>query len=151
MKITDALLGEHGVFYAQFDLFEETVANGTLDAIKKQGALLAAGLVPHAHIENEILFPALDAVRKLGEGGPTTPFRLEHQEIEGGLERLQQIRETRSVEEARELAGEVLHTVRGHFAREENMLLPLAEQILERDTLEDLGRQWAERRKVVLG
>lgn len=164
MKITDALRGEHGVFYAQFDRFEQTLAVSSLAAIQAQGALLAAGLAPHAHIENEILFPTLEA-RMGGEFGPIPVMRAEHAEIESSLLRLQELREltrahddidgalarlpeTRDVAEARQLVRQVLDTARDHFAKEENMLFPMAEEMLDAPTLHDLGGQWAQRRGV---
>ncbi|MBI3536529.1 MAG: hemerythrin domain-containing protein, partial [Chloroflexi bacterium] len=60
MKITDALKGEHGVFYAQFQFINDSLSSANLSIIQSLGAMLAAALVPHAQIENEILFPALE-------------------------------------------------------------------------------------------
>ncbi len=165
MKITDALKGEHGVFYAQFELLEEVVAPATLPVLKAQGAILAAGLTPHAQMENDLLFPALEA--HLGTDGPTAAFRAEHAEIESAFERLRQLRElnrdhnqidaalarlpeTPSLAEARDLIDEIVHAAREHFAKEEQMLFPMAEQLLGERTLEELGAEWARRRSVVL-
>src|SRR5574341_1358167 len=55
MKITDALKGEHGVFYAQFRFIEESLDGENLATLKALGAMLAAALAPHAHIEDESL------------------------------------------------------------------------------------------------
>ncbi len=45
MKITDALLGEHAVFYAQFEYLERSVPSAdTISQVKSLGALLAASL-----------------------------------------------------------------------------------------------------------
>ncbi len=165
MKITDALKGEHGVFYAQFELLEEVIAPATLPVLKAQGAVLAARLAPHAQIENELLFPALE--EQLGTHGPTAAFRAEHDAIDSAFERLQQLRElnrdhaqidadlarlpqTPSLAEARDLIDEVVHAAREHFAKEEQMLFPMAEQVLSERTLEELGAEWARRRSVVL-
>jgi hemerythrin-like domain-containing protein len=165
MKITDALKGEHGVFYAQFDLLEQTAASAPLETTQAQGALLMAGLVPHARIENEVLFPVLE--EQWGELGPTQVFRVEHAEIEGGLVKLQELRELMHVHDeiegalarlpeltdanqARRLVRDVLALAREHFAKEESMLFPMAEQMLDARALEQLGLRWAERRGVDL-
>ncbi len=145
MKITDALKGEHAVFYAQFDSLEQASADESLPDVRAQGALLAAGLIPHAQIEDGLLFTALE--QQLGADGPTTAFRAEHDEVEAALSRLPT---TQSLEEARELIQEAVHAAREHFAKEEQMLFPMAEQLLDASTLEELGAEWARRRSVVL-
>lgn len=56
MKVTDALLGEHAVFYAQFDYLEKTIPPAKdLALVKSQGAMLTAALASHAHLEDELL------------------------------------------------------------------------------------------------
>lgn len=166
MKITDALVGEHGVLYAQFDLLEQTAETANLEVIKAQGALLLAGLVTHAHLENEVLFPAMENI--MGEEGPTHVFRMEHTQIEGWLEQLQEIRElmrahdeiegalarlpqTNDVTQAQRLVSDTLHLAREHFGKEEVMLFQMAENMLEPRALEELGAEWAQRRGVAWG
>lgn len=166
MKITDALYGEHGVFYAQFNQLEETLDAFALPLIQAQGALLAAGLAPHAHIENDILFPALEA-QLGGAFGPIPVMRAEHDEIEHSLVRLQELREltqahddiegafarlpdTRDAQTARELVRHAIQVAREHFAKEEQILFPMAVEMLDDKTLRDMGRQWAERRGVIV-
>ena len=166
ITITDALRGEHGVFYAQFDLIESGLQTVTLAGLQAQGALLASALTPHAHLENDMLFPALE--RELGgEGGPVTVFRAEHAEIEGALEKLQTLRElslhhdgvegtlqrltrVEDVAEARKLVRQTLDIARDHFSKEEHMLFPMAEQMVSEEALGRLGEQWAAQRHVVL-
>jgi hemerythrin-like domain-containing protein len=47
------------------------------------------------------------------------------------------------------LLGEhAVQTARAHFAKEEQVLFPLAGQMLEAGKLAQLGAKWAERRKV---
>ncbi len=144
MKITDALKGEHGVFYAQFSFIEGQLAGATLATIKSLGAMLASALVPHAQVENDILFPAIE--EKIGAGGPTTVMRLEHSQIEGMLEELPSADEG----QARGLMRDLFLAARTHFAKEENVLFPMAEQLVEERKLEELGIEWAARRGVVL-
>ncbi len=165
MRITDALKGEHGVFYAQFEFLENAIGAANLATLQTLGAMLASALAPHAHIENEVLFPSIE--ERIGVGGPTTVMRMEHEHIEGMLARLQEIRELTqahdeiegalarlpgldNADEARRLVRDVLFAAHEHFAKEENVLFPMAEQMLDERTLERLGREWAERRSVVL-
>jgi hemerythrin-like domain-containing protein len=144
---------------------QNTVDTVTLNIIQAQGAMLAAALVPHAQIENEILFPALEA--EIGEHGPTRVMREEHALIEGMLAQMQTVRELTQahddiegklaqlpnvtrVDEARTLVYDLLYAAREHFAKEENVLFPMAEQLLSERALDELGAQWAERRGVTL-
>jgi len=81
MILTEALLGEHAVFYAQFDHLVQTVPGvGDLTIIQAQTALIASALATHAQLEEDLLFKALDP--HLGEMGPLAVMRMEHQEIE---------------------------------------------------------------------
>lgn len=165
MKITDALKGEHGVFYAQFQFIEKALDDVNLTTLQALGAMLASALAPHAQMEDEILLPPLE--EKIGQDGPTGPFRSEHVQIDTMLERLQGIRDVsgahdriegalarlpdaKKVEEAQQLVRDILFAARDHFAKEEHMLFPLAEEILNDGTLELLGMDWAQRRGVAL-
>jgi iron-sulfur cluster repair protein YtfE (RIC family) len=146
MKITKALLGEHGVFYAQFDHIESSVTSDmTLPEMLSQAALLEAGLAGHAQIEEELLFQKLDPV--LGGGGPLAVMRMEHQEIEDTLMKLP---DRESDEEVRKLLLHLVEVARGHFAKEEQILFPLAEQTLPSEQLISLGSEWAKRRRVMI-
>ncbi|MDR7434508.1 MAG: hemerythrin domain-containing protein [Armatimonadota bacterium] len=144
MKITDALLGEHGVFYAQFTHLEQVLPHTeTVGEVHAQAALLAAALATHARLEEDVLFPSLDP--HLGPMGPLAVMRAEHNEIEGTLSRIPNVDD---LVEARGLLVHALQVARQHFAKEEQVLFPMAGQILGEETLTQLGAQWAERRSV---
>ncbi len=141
MKITDALLGEHAVIYPLLD----ELARGdfaTAGEARGQARVLAAALESHAHLEDELLFEPLE--QHLGTGaGPLSVMRLEHDEIEAVLARL---RESEEPVEARTTATRLAALARDHFAKEEQVLFPLAEQTLGEVGLEQLGADWARRR-----
>ena len=146
MKIIEAFLGEHGVFYAQFDHLEQAVPTAqTLTEVQHQTAVLTAGLGPHANLENDLLFAALEP--HLGPMGPLAVMRMEHDEIEGSLARVQEVKD---LVEAQDLVLHAIQVARDHFAKEEQVLFPLAKQVLEANDLIRLGDRWAERRKVRL-
>ena len=140
-NVTDALVGEHGVIYPLLD----RLASGsftTVDEARAAAALLAAGLATHAQIEDDLVFVALE--QHLGpNGGPIGVMRAEHAEVEGTLERLT---EAEDVEEARSLAAHLAAVAREHFAKEEQVLFPMAEQLLGPEELRSLGEQWLAKR-----
>jgi hemerythrin-like domain-containing protein len=95
-------------------------------------------------LEDELLFIALEAHLD-PQSGPLAVMRMEHNEIEGSLERLQKLQD---LAEAKNLLLHAVQTARAHFAKEEQVLFPLAGQMLEAGKLVQLGAKWAERRKV---
>ena len=139
--ITDALLGEHGVIYTLLEHLTSRPFDSAEDA-RIQAAELAAGLATHARIEDDLLFVALEG--PLGpDGGPLAVMRTEHAEVEATLERLAQVED---VQEAEALAGHLVKVAREHFEKEEQILFPMAAQLLGEETLRSLGEQWAARR-----
>ena len=92
MNVTDAFLGEHAVFYAQFDYMEKIIPVATsVLQVKTQGAMLKAALAGHAQLEEELLFKNLES--HIGPQGPLAVMRAEHDEIERSLESLPGIKE----------------------------------------------------------
>jgi hemerythrin-like domain-containing protein len=146
VKLTDALLGEHGAFYAQFDRLEEMVPHaGSAAEVREQAALLAAALVSHAKLEDELLFARM---RSAGaDTGLLDTMEEEHTEIAGGLVRAQG---TQEVALARRELLDAVALAREHFAREERLAFPLAETVLGTSLLTTLGAAWSERRDVFL-
>jgi hemerythrin-like domain-containing protein len=138
------LLGEHAVFYAQFDNLENRLPKAeNLLQVKSLGGILAAALASHAQLENELLFNALDP--HFGGSGPVAVMRAEHAQIEGTLDQIQAADE---LGQAKHLLMHTITLARQHFAKEEQVLFPMAQQVLDDQTLFELGAQWAERREV---
>lgn len=141
MKITEAFLQEHHQFYDQLDRLERAAkTDGSLAAIQSQVAPLVATLMPHARLEDELLFAELEP--QLGPVGPLSVMRMEHDEIDETLASLQA---TEDPATAKHLVLHVVDVARQHFLKEEQVLFPMAEQVLSADTLERLGNVWAER------
>lgn len=146
MKITDAFLGEHGVFYAQFNQLEQALnSNENLDQIKSMVTMLAAGLVSHAQLEDELLFDALDNTP--AATGPVPIMRREHEVIDHALSGVQQMNDPGQVHK---LIISTLELARQHFAKEEKILFPMAAQMLQEENLLQSGVLWARRRSVTL-
>lgn len=146
MKLTDALLGEHGVFYAQFDHLEQVLPEvENIKVIHTQSGMLAAALATHASLEEELLFQSLDPHPVAG--GPLNVMRMEHQEIENTLEQIPIIDET---DLSRQRLLYVVETARQHFAKEEQILFRLAYELLGDAALIELGSRWAVLRNVMI-
>ncbi len=143
VKLTDALIGEHGAFFALFDTIEEVAgAAGDVAQIESAAAALAAEIKSHARLEEELLFPALEP--HVGLSALFAEMRAEHERIRRGLHRIENARD---VNEALEAVRQTLIVARAHFRNEENILYPFAEKVLDDETLLQLGETWAAVRK----
>lgn len=146
MKITDALLGEHGVFYAVFDRLEEILPEeDRIEAVRRLGSTLAAGLASHARIENELLFEPLG--RATGPG-PAHVMIEEHGRIEAAL--AEGVEAIDDPDRAKARILEAIRLARDHFRKEERVAFPFAEETLGPERMIELGRRWAEERDVEL-
>ncbi len=142
MKITDALYGEHGLFYSLFDEMK-LIAEESEDVAELRGAakLLAGVLISHAKLEDEVLFPRLDA------GGPVAVMRVEHDQID----RLAlDLCRAKDAQELRARLESLLSLVETHFAKEEQVLFPISERRLDAGEQERLAVQWAALRGVAV-
>ena len=146
MKITDALYGEHGMFYPIFDYFESVMLAGPeLSDLKAMTGMLGKMVVAHAGIEEEILFPALD--QHFGEAGPLSVMRREHVQIDSFLESAMT---ADTVEASIDHVRNMIALMREHFAKEERILFVIAQKVLDEKEQEDIGEKWSELRGVAV-
>ena len=147
MKITDALLGEHAVLYDLFGHLRNTaVTSGDIAEIRAAIAVVDKLLLAHARIEEDLLFPRLDA--HFGQMGPLAVMRSEHQGIDDLLEAA---RGETDIASLKNLIGRLIELAYGHFQKEEAVLFGMAQQFLGDAVLSELGEEWAATRNVTLG
>jgi hemerythrin-like domain-containing protein len=132
-----------------------------LPALRGAARLLGGELIAHARREDEALFPALE--RELGgETGPTAAMRAEHREIQAQAERLRAtIHELHEIqhpalaraeaefkrlatagndaESLRVSAKGILSLLDDHFMKEEQVLFPMAREVLAPEALESVA------------
>ena len=139
----------------------QAALDSSLPVLRRFGELMATTIELHARKEDEALFPAVEAA--LGSGfGPTQVMRSEHQTIRSQGEDFQKtLNELKNVEHpALEAKREALSALLGsnpadamalpttaaaiielldsHFAKEEQILFPLARQVLDPRTKESV-------------
>jgi iron-sulfur cluster repair protein YtfE (RIC family) len=141
--LVDFLLGEHAVLYAQFDQVDTASAGHDLATLHAQAGMIAAALVSHAHIEEELLFRALESVTDAS--APLSIMRDEHARIEDALARAQK---AHAAPEALDHLRDAVSLSRDHFHKEEVVLLPLARRALGPQRLAAAVEAWAKRRGV---
>ena len=142
MKITEALLAEHLVFHSMFDHIEAMAPRlKTLVEVKSLAALMEQLLKAHSDTEDELFIGPLEhCFEQLGQ---RDAFLEEHQEIDISLKHLQQAKQFKK---ARHLLLAAVAYSRKHFDKEERIVFPLAERVLNSRTLTALGQTWMEQR-----
>ncbi|MGD2115971.1 MAG: hemerythrin domain-containing protein [Acidobacteriota bacterium] len=138
ITITDALRGEHAVIYRLLSHVESACDDGDLDRTRTLAGELEAALEAHARIEDELLFRDLDGV--LPPQGPLAVMRAEHEQIEGLLASFPDLSDAG---EACRRVRRLTAVARDHFAKEEQVLFPMAERMLPPARLRELGERWA--------
>lgn len=152
LRLVARLLAEHG----------ESALPEALPALCGFGRMMETRLALHAKKEDEALFPALEAVFGT-EGTPTARMRMEHAEIHQRgevfrqtLSELQQVEHPAieaSGERLRELiasghgnaaalqtiAVQIIELIDSHFSKEEQILFPMAEAVLDPASLANIG------------
>ncbi len=150
----------------ELEIRGESALPEALPVFASVSRMMATQLLTHARKEDEALFPALEAALG-GAGGPTAVMRQEHREIHAQAARFRQtvyelneiehpaivaggarLRELTTggapAEELRATAFEVIRLLDLHFGKEEDILFPMARQVLPPETLRAVARRMEE-------
>ena len=142
MKITEALFAEHLVFHSMFDHIEAVAPRlKTLAEVKSLATLMEQLLKTHSDTEDELFIGPLEHCFE--QIGQRDAFLEEHQEID---ESLRSIQGARQLKKARQSLLSAVSYSRKHFDKEERIVFPMAERVLNAKTLKALGQQWMEQR-----
>jgi hemerythrin-like domain-containing protein len=142
MKITEALFAEHLVFHSMFDHIEAAAPKlKTLAEVKALAALMESLLKSHSDTEDELFIGPLEHCFE--QIGQRDGFLEEHEEIDASLKNLQQAKQ---LKKARQLLLSAVSYSRKHFDKEERIVFPMAERVLNAKTLTALGQTWMEQR-----
>ena len=151
----------------------EAAVPEALPVLDGVGQMMATRLLTHAQKEDEALFPALEEAFG-GAGGPTAVMREEHRMIHAQAERFRRtLHELNQVEhpaivaegerlraltalgsgaeELRVTGSMILQLLDLHFGKEEDILFPMARQILTPVQLEEVGRRMDEIERAAVG
>lgn len=146
MKITEALFAEHLVFHNMFDYIEAVVPRlKTLAEVKSLATLMESLLKAHSDTEDELFLGPLDHCFE--QIGQRDAFLEEHKEIDDSMKALQHVK---NLKKARQLLLAAVAYSREHFDKEERIVFPLAERVLNSKTLTSLGQTWMEQRTRVV-
>ncbi len=115
-------------------------AEGSLDK-KSEGAKASflafdSAMRRHFAMEEELLFPAIEAKTGMTDQGPTAVMRMEHEQMRGVLDQMSQAVETGDFQAALDQGDTLLMLIQQHNIKEEGVLYPMADQVL--------GAEWEE-------
>jgi iron-sulfur cluster repair protein YtfE (RIC family) len=134
--ILDFLSSDHRVCDDLFTSVEAAVAQKNWDGARRQFDRFVAAMLRHLAREEQVLFPAFEA-RTANDMGPTRVMRMEHEQIRRLMQEM--ARTMADADHCRYLGlSETLHLlVEHHNLKEEDLLFPMFDQMLddERDGL----------------
>ncbi|MGA3181362.1 MAG: hemerythrin domain-containing protein [Verrucomicrobiota bacterium] len=135
MTITELLRTEHAAFNPILKEIETALPGvATLGELRILITIMAGFLHQHGQKEEELLCPALDQMR--GARGQMEELTQEHGELD---QQIREVAKSMDLSKARQQLGQLIEDVRQHFEHEERDLFPLAEEVLQTDTLAALG------------
>lgn len=157
MKITEALVRDHRSFRAEFEDLERALSSGAQsDEIEEQLNILTAELDTHAQLEDELLFSVLEP--QIEMAGAVAGVRADHGDIQAASSMCRTLRQEEvqlqnaadGAPTTAEAVSQLVKVARPHFAKEEQFIFPMAERLLDANTLEQLGVQFTNRRRMMM-
>ena len=131
-QLTEILTREHQTVLGALDRLEEAIEADSRSAIEDALHFLDERLIPHRRKEEEVLFPEL-AKRFPPDAGPVVCMLEEHGEERRRLSALWIALGSHDRKAVVQEEQAVLDHLRGHIAKEETVLFPMAEALLEGD------------------
>jgi len=137
-SVTQALVLEHTVFRTVFDQVERLLPmTESVPEVQRLSGLVEGLLRQHGETEKDLAYSALDHV--LEENGRLNRLHQDHREID---EHFKRIRRADELIQARQLLTQALAATREHFRREETIVFPFLDRMLQPETSEALGGLW---------
>lgn len=118
------------------DLIGEQPADVVIERAARALAFLRESLIPHARAEDEHLYPVVAGI--LGASEATRTMSRDHIEVARLTSHLERALEASDLIAVRRLLYGLYHVVRLHFAKEEELYLPLLEKGLPKEQEEAL-------------
>lgn len=128
-KIADYLGSDHRSCDLAFADAEAAALTGQWDKAATAFDSFRNGMAHHFLMEEEVLFPALLAAN--GPSGPVQVMRMEHEQMNDLLAQLADALNARSRDSFGGIAETLLIVMQQHNLKEEQILYPIADRLLE--------------------
>lgn len=135
-SITAFLQEDHKRLDQLWEEQREALGSGDFKRAREFFSAFSSGLRLHIRMEEEGLFPVFEEKSGLREAGPTWVMRQEHREIEALLDQIgkvlaQQGDSSPAWQRVREVAGSLEALLKSHNQKEEQVLYPMSDRLLE--------------------
>lgn len=140
-------MAEHEEAGRHLNRMEQATKRRDWTAVKEGALWLYTELKVHNEAEETYLFPLMDPLFS-GDHGPTSCMREEHRQLwDLTLMVLGDITDgtARNPDQCERLSFQLITALRSHIEKENNVLYPMAERMLDADTLKKLGESFAEK------
>lgn len=128
--ISACMTADHRACDERFANAEQAAQNGDWALLTTEFSAFNQAMERHFAIEEEILFPAFE--RRTGAGmGPTQVMRAEHAQIREVLAELRHCVDEKDAEAYLALAETLLLLTQQHNLKEENVLYPIIDSVLD--------------------
>lgn len=146
MKLTEALTTEHAVFRIMFDHMDRVVPElKAVAEIKLLARMAEKILCGHSEVEQNLAYTTLDHM--LHEKGCLGRLSTEHQQLYACFH---QVQKAPDAAESRRLLLSAIVIAREHLNYEEQVVFPLIDQTLQKESLEELGAAWKQQQAVLV-
>lgn len=130
--ITQTLSQDHSRCDKLFAQAEESVAKTQWESAVTDFVDFRAAMERHFTMEEQVLFPSVE--ERTGQtAGPTQVMRMEHQQMRQVFASLQECITQQDSEQYLGLSETLLMLMQQHNAKEEQMLYPMSDQVLNHD------------------
>lgn len=126
--IAELMSADHQACDNEFAAAEQAVLDGRWEAAASAFDTFRRDMAHHFRMEEEALFPALTAAG--GPAGPVQVMRMEHAQMNDLLEQMGAALAGRDANEYGGLSETLLVVMQQHNHKEENILYPIADQVL---------------------
>ncbi len=127
--IAEAFTSDHRHCDSLFADAEQMVAANDREAATTSFGRFRSALMHHLEVEEEALFPELEACTGTS-GGPTSIMRMEHEQMRGLLDDMDRAIRTWNTERYLGLSETLLILIQQHNTKEERILYLMADQLL---------------------
>lgn len=109
---------------------ESAAQSGDVEVEKEKWRIFQGEMLRHLRMEEEVMFPAFEQASGMTESGPTFVMRSEHEQMRGLIEQMGAAADADDYDELVDLGDTLLMLIQQHNQKEEQMLYPMAEQVL---------------------
>jgi hemerythrin-like domain-containing protein len=132
-SLVDYFSADHRRCDGGWEAVETAAEAGDAAATSEYWEHFRQALLRHLAMEEQLLFPAVEAATGMANAGPTQVMRMEHEQMRGVLAQMSAAVEHGDVDELMDQGDTLNVLIQQHNMKEEGVLYPMAERVLGDD------------------